>query len=285
MKSKILRVLFISFAVVFSFFYTSKTVSFFKSIDPIMKEIVKEKNKYEQPSINAKINNDEIIPGYNGIIVNVDKSYIQMKKTNKYNTNYYAYKTSYPTISIEDKYNKYITRGNYLKDSVAFVFRIEKENNSFVDIYKILENKNVYGTFFIDGIFLKKHVKDIITVIEDYHEIEPLSYNHDFNKEALSIVRNDLKNTINYEGKYCLTGTKNDKVLNICNDNKMYTVVPTSVINSFSDLKNNLESGSILEVREDRLNEIPTYINYVKQKGYNIITLEELLSENRTTEK
>jgi len=285
MKNKILRVLFISLIVVFSFFYTSKTVSFLKSINPIMKEIVKEKSKYEQPSINAKTINDEIIPGYNGISVNVDKSYTQMKKINKYNTNYYAYEISYPTLSIEDKYNKYITRGNYLKDSVAFLFRIEKENNTFIDIYKVLENKNVYGTFFIDGVFLKDNINDVITVTSDYHEIEVLSHNHSFNEEILVSSRNALQNVTNYSGKYCLTETKDDRVLNICKNNNMYTVVPTTVIKNFSDLKTNLESGSILEIKEDRIKELSTYINYVKQKGYNIITLEDLLSENRTTEK
>ena len=275
----------ISLAVIFSFFYTHKTVMFFKNIDPIMKEIKKEKNKYEEPSINAKINNDEIIPGYNGISVNVDKSYTQMKKMNKYNSNYYAYKKSIPTISIENKYDKYITKGNYLKNSVAFVFRIEKENSNLLDIYKILENKNVYGTFFIDDIYLKEHHKDIITIYGDYHEIEMLSYNHDFNNELLLDMKNDLNNTINYAGKYCLLNTKNDTVLNICKDNRMYTIVTSYVIKGFSDLKNNLESGAILEINDNRVKELPTYINYVRQKGYNIITLDELLDENRTTEK
>ena len=224
MKNKIIRMVTITLFAVFSFFYTHKTIKLLKDIDPIMKEIKKEKIKYEQPSKNAEIFNDEIIPGYSGIKVDTDKSYIQMKKMNKYNANYYIYKNVSPTISINNNYDKYITKGNYLKNEVSLIFPIKKESTLLQDIYQILENKNIYGTFFIDGIYIKEHNNEIYTLVDDGHEVEVLSYNNNNQKEDIDTARKELKNVINSQGNYCLTNTKDETILEICKNNNMYTV-------------------------------------------------------------
>ena len=53
-----------------------------------MTQIKENMDKYKQEPENAIIKNNTIIPGINGKIVNVNKSYRQMKKINIYN---YAY--------------------------------------------------------------------------------------------------------------------------------------------------------------------------------------------------
>ena len=112
-----------------------------------------------------------------------------------------------------------------------------------------------------------------------------LSYNNQYGKESLRDAENALENTINRRGNYCLLKEKNSDLLQFCKENKMHTVLPTFTVNTFSDLKNNLESGSIIEMNENKIEELSTYINYVGQKGYRLVTLQELLSENRTMEK
>lgn len=285
MKKKMIRVLLILSFAAFTFFYTHKGIELFKNMDPIMEEIKKEKSKYEQPSRDATVMKDQIIPGYSGILVDIDKSYVQMKKMNKYNQNYYVYKIKSPEVSIKNNYDKYITKGNYLKNEVSFVFSIRKENNNLLDIYQVLEDKNIYGTFFVDGIYIKEHPKDIITLEDSAHEVEALSYNNQYKKEDIMNASRELESIINRKGNYCFIRDKNIDILNSCMNNKMYTVIPSFIVNTFSDLKNNLESGSIIEINIDKLEELSTYINYVKQKGYTLVTLSELLSENRTMEK
>lgn len=275
----------VSSFVIFSFFYTNKAVEFIKNIDPIMKEIKTNKEKYEIKSVNAKVEDDEMTPGYSGLKVDITKSYNQMKKMNKYNPNYLVYEENNPKISINNIYDKYIVSGNYLKNSVALVFKVGKDANNVEEIYNYLENKNVVGTFFMDGVYIEKNKETVYKLADNFHEVEILSYNNHLDEEKLILIKNTLKNIINYEGSYCFIEEKNKDILNICSHNKMYTIIPTFKLNRFYDLKNNLESGAIIEVNNSRINELNTIINYIKQKGYNIISLEELLSEFRTTEK
>ena len=108
----------------FSFYYTDKAVDIVKRNDPIMKEIIKNKEKYLVNSVNATIDKDEIIPGINGIKVNVDKSYENMKKNNTYNEKLYVFDEIIPDLSLIDSYDKYIISGNNKYQNVALVFKI-----------------------------------------------------------------------------------------------------------------------------------------------------------------
>lgn len=285
MKKNFIQMILISIFVLFSFFYTNKAVEFVKNMDPLKKEIESKKSKYEIKSVDALINNDEIIPGYSGLSIDVNKSYIQMKKMNKYNSNYLIYEESLPTISLDGKYDKYIVKGNYLKESVALIFKINKDSQIVKQIYNSLEDKNAVGNFFIDGVYIENNKDIIYMLVDNYHEVEILNYNNKFDDEKLLLTKNTLKNIINYEGNYCLLDNKNQEILDICSNNKMYTVIPSFKLNSFGDLKNHLESGVMIEVNSNKISELSTIINYIKQKGYNIVTLSELLSENRTIEK
>ena len=109
MKNKpYLTVIGICLLTVFSFYYTNKLIEFSKSKDPIMIEIMKNKDDYNKLSIDALINNNYITPGSEGLEVDVDKSYTKMKKLGKYNDNLYVYDVVKPTISIKDNYNKFV---------------------------------------------------------------------------------------------------------------------------------------------------------------------------------
>ena len=69
----------------------------------------------------------------------------------------------------------------------------------------------------------------------------------------------------------------------------MYTIKPT--INAgnypFLTVKKNLESGSIIsfDLSDKTIKELPSIISYVSQKGYEIVSLSELISENIINEK
>ena len=52
--------------LLFSFFYTNKSISIIRNQDPLMKEIIKNKSKFETKSVNAIIKDNTIIPGIKG---------------------------------------------------------------------------------------------------------------------------------------------------------------------------------------------------------------------------
>ena len=67
-----------------SLIYLNKTTNILKDKDPIMQNIVHNANNYKIESVNAKINEDTIIPGTNGCVIDINKSYAKMKKINEY---------------------------------------------------------------------------------------------------------------------------------------------------------------------------------------------------------
>ena len=64
----------------------------------------------------------------------------------------------------------------------------------------------------------------------------------------------------------------------------MHTIRPTiSVVNyPFITVKHNLSSGNIIGFRlsTEVIKELPSIISYITQKGYEIVTLDNLLSED-----
>ena len=77
MKSfkKVGEALLVIIALLFSVYYTEKAIVILESNDPIMKEIKENKVNSEQKAINAKIVDNTIVPGYNGLEVNLEESF------------------------------------------------------------------------------------------------------------------------------------------------------------------------------------------------------------------
>ena len=65
----------------------------------------------------------------------------------------------------------------------------------------------------------------------------------------------------------------------------MHTIIPTIKLenNIYSNAKGNLRSGSIISVSltESNMNELKILINYIKQRGFTLVTLDTLLNEAR----
>lgn len=274
---KIIRILFVSALVCFSFYYTEKSVNLVKYTDPIMKEIKNNEKEVYEKEKNAIIDNDCIISGYNGLKVDYEKSYTAMKRIGNYDKGQLVLKEVKPDISIDNNYDKYIIKGNYLKDTVGLVF-VLNNNTNIEDITKVLDDKLVTSTFITTNKYLEDHTKEIYNLAKEDYEVE-LSIS---DYEDLVLSRNTLKNIINYSGEYCYFDNKNEEVLSLCKKAKMHSVLPTFSVSNFKDLKDNLESGAIIKINDSALKELSTLINYIKQRGYTLENLTYLLSEERT---
>ena len=77
----------------------------------------------------------------------------------------------------------------------------------------------------------------------------------------------------------------NEEILNLCSKLSMHTIIPTLRLESdiYSNLKGNLRSGSIISIKltESNLSSLKVLINYIKQRGFNLVTLDTLLNEAR----
>ena len=279
MKSIIYK-LSIIILLVFSFYYTNMMINFLKEKDPIMKQIKNTTKKYNIKYKNAIIIDDNIISGKNGKTIDYNKSYNKMKKYGIYNETLTVLKEVTPKVSINNNYDKYIIKGNSENKNIALVFIVNKDTNPS-NILSILNNKSIKSTFFIDGSYLEDNI-DMIRSMK-HHELELLSYNNEYTSSYFKTSLYYLENLSGKKCKYCFTKYNNEKLLNLCSKNKLHTVKPTLHLknNIYSSIKKNLNNSMIisLEINNYVESELSLSIDYIKSKGYSLVTLDTLISE------
>ena len=268
--------------VCFSFFYTEKTIDVVKEVDDIMITLKEQAPKYQVKAENAKIDGKFMTPGISGKIVNLQKSYEEMKHYGKFHPNLLVYDKVSPEISIKNRYDKYIQTGNPKKRQVSFLFIIDEKGNPS-PIIEILKEKKVTGTFFIDGSWLEKNQNELVSLIEGKFTVGNYSYRGDYGHESFVWIDTIIKRVGGQKQSYCLVEKENKKALSTCKLQKDYTIYPNIIIkeNPYSELTEQVESGSIVLMRLDAQvkKELPLMITYLKQKGYEIVNLEQLLEE------
>lgn len=268
--------------VCFSFFYTEKTIDVVKEVDDIMITLKEQAPKYQVKAENAKIDGKFMTPGISGKIVNLQKSYEEMKHYGKFHPNLLVYDKVSPEISIKNRYDKYIQTGNPKKRQVSFLFIVDEKGNPS-PIIEILKDKKVTGTFFIDGSWLEKNQNELVSLIEGKFTVGNYSYRGDYGHESFVWIDTIIKRVGGQKQSYCLVEKENKKALSTCKLQKDYTIYPNIIMkeNPYSELTEQVESGSIILMRLDAQvkKELPLMITYLKQKGYEIVNLEQLLEE------
>ena len=282
--NKIIKILFACLLLLASFFYTDKVVSFMEDKDPIMIKLKKEKNKLEESPINAKVDVSYLIPGYSGVVVDLNKSFTKMKKYGSYNEALVVFKESVPTISIDEYYDKYIVSGNGFTNYISLVFEINNKE-LLPKIKEVLKDNDVRATFFVDGVLLKEDSILITSLLEDFHEIELLNNKNNYDKLIFEEELDALQVIANRRGKYCLAKYDQKEILELCSKEKMHTIIPTMQISSkpYLSVKGKIREGAIISisVTKENISELDVLIKYIKQRGYTLDTLEQLLSEAR----
>lgn len=255
-----------------SFFYTEKTVSVVKEYDDIMIEIKNNQNKYKKPYKNAIIKNDTIIPGYSGVDVDINKSYSKMKRYGKYNESLIVLKKIKPQVSLKDNLNKYIVSGNKNKKNVSLVFLVN-DNDNIDSIINTLDKKEIKGNFFVSNSWLEKNTNLVPIIINEHHILGMTNY------KQYEWSRDVIKKIGKQKHEYCYLSKKNNSIFDIC---RGYVFIPNIIVheNPYDSVINNLVNGSIISFKVNSVDEeLPIIINYIKNKGYNIIGLDKLFSE------
>ena len=265
--------------IAFSFYYTNKVAGIVRGKDPIMQSIKEEKANYEKKAINANVSGDNIIPGKNGKKVNIEASFQKMSQYGKYNDSLYVFDEVEPEVSINTYFDKYVESGREDSKDVALVFDILRFDN-MDDVLSLLESNNVTATFFVDGLFMENNRSLLENVSKKGYEIELLSYNGGYDKIYFESSLHVLNDITKDRPKYCVAHYDKKEVLDICNSLSLHTVIPSvdTSNNSFGVVKNKLRGGSIIGLSNSRVN-LNTIINYIKQKGYNLVRLDTLLQE------
>ena len=281
MIKRITQVLVALLLISFSFYYTNKTIELIRKTDPIMQEIKENKDKFIVAPEDAKIEEDKIIPGKKGMEIDYDKSFQKMKQYGTYNESLTVLKEVAPTISIEDNYDKFVISGNDDKKEVALVIPTYYDTSP-MKILQILNQNSVLGTFFIDGTWLESNLSLVKSM--EQHEVEILNYNNKYEELYFKSALEYLQNVIEEKPKYCYADYDNKEVISLCSKLKLHTVTPTikTTSNPYQEVVDKLQNGAIisLPISTTTEKELDLVIKYIKGKGYNIVTLDKLLSEN-----
>lgn len=265
-----------------SMFYTNKSIDVLRNQDPIMKQIKSTNDKYKIDPIDAVINGDEMSSGTYGKEIDYESSYNRMKRYGEYNEALTVLKESKPTISIEDNYDKYLVKGNSKKRSISLVFIMNKYKD-ISDLITLLEKKDVQATFFVDGTILEKR-QDMIRNLSN-HEIEILSYDNEIEEVLFETSISYLESLTNREARFCYTEYDDEKLLKICSKNKLHTIKPSIIIEKdiYQTIKKEVESNQVIGVNSYKLNDLSYSIDYLKSKGYNLVTVSDLFKEQITS--
>lgn len=266
---KIFRIFGIITLVCFSFFYTDRVMNVISDIDPLKNEIINLSKNYILSSNEAVITKDTIIPGTNGRKVNIDKSYKKMRINNVFNDNLLVFDTIYPLYKLEDNLDKYVIRGNINKKSVSIIFIINN-NNSLEKLNNI--TSDIKLNLFISYEYLFNNINKV----KNYNKYNIYPYSDKYSYETLLIANNILERIGNNKSKYCLSIEKDKDNLNTCSYLNMNTIIP-NINGGYNEITKNLVNGSIILI--NNINELSYISNFIKSKGYNIVSLEDLLNE------
>lgn len=272
---KVLPIIITILLFVFSFYYTNELVKIIKSNDPIMKMIKESEDYYQIKSVNALVHNDDTMEiGINGIVINTDLSYSKMKRYGSYNSSLLVYDEVKPKISLIQIKDKYIIGSLARKNNLSLLINV-KDLKLIDKILDILEEKDIKVTFLLRGTDIKDN-EALMKEISNNHSISSSDNSDEIYFTLVSLNKNHLP--------YCFVEYKDEKVKNQCQNNNMYTVLPTLIAKTkiYSQVKSKLRGGRVISfnLSENNLNELSMTINYIKQKGYKIIPVYELLNEN-----
>ena len=270
---KIIKIIGLFTLFCITFFYTEKVINVTLNQDELMIKIKEYAQNNNTNPTNAITNDDTIIPGNVGKYVDEEASYKVMKKIGYFEPSLIIYKEIYPEISIYNNYTKYITTGNTKFKNIALIYIL----NNFNTIDSILSITNKYNTkinFFIDSSLLSNNI-GIIDKINS-NDIYNFGNNGTYTKDNLIITNNIINNKANNKATFCLFINKDESSINNCANTKMLSIYIDRYSNYYN-IKNNLANGKIFLI--DNTKELPSIIEYITSKGYNIVSLTKLIAE------
>ncbi|WP_368504092.1 polysaccharide deacetylase family protein [Alkalihalophilus sp. As8PL] len=168
-----------------------------KEQDPLHEEILAKKEGYEQAAIDARIDPVwKAVPGYNGLMVDVNASYDKMKKLGSFEEQRLVFEEIKPTVHLEDLPPSPIYKGNEKKPMVSLLVNVAWGNEYIPDMLKVMKEHGVKSTFFLDGSWVKSNPTMATMILEQGHEIGNHAYSHpDMKSLTLERMNEELKKT------------------------------------------------------------------------------------------
>ncbi|WP_274651499.1 polysaccharide deacetylase family protein [Paenibacillus humicola] len=272
--------------------------------DPaLLQRIEAEAAKRRTPPVNAIVDRVwKAIPGYNGLEVDIERTYRLNLGKPASEPIRFIYKEVPPQVGLDDLGPQPIFKGNPHKPMVALMINVAWGNEYLEPMLKTLQKENVKATFFLDGSWLKKN-PDAAKLIQSYgHEISNHAYSHpDMSKlsrqaayDQIAKTEALLKTTLGVTNQWFAppSGDFNDTTVQVAAEQGLGTVLwtldtvdwrhpPASSI--VQKIKSRVAPGSLILMHptDSSSAALAGMIEAIKGKGLALGTVSETLSENR----
>ena len=256
MKKDFIKTISIILLLTFSFYYAKKisTLLIYKS--SLMQEIMNNKDKYEEESINAIIDGNYITPGIDGYKVSGLESYYQMQNKGVFDEDKIIYERVEPEVSIANNQTLIINKANSFKRKVTLIVNNNEEVENYILKHRIKADKLVTL-----NTYKKKSVFEQINYDKDYNTLEKKLKEYEIDTEVCVLN--------NYNKEDCL------------NDHK-FLVEPSYTISDSSLIKTNINAGDIIMIDDSlSLASFKILLQKINYQNLTIDTLSNLISEER----
>jgi len=269
----------------------------------LYKEIEEKSELYNEAPQDAYI--DKVwkkTPGRNGLKINLEKSYEQMKETGEFKKSLLVYDQIPPNVSLEELPPSPIFRGHPEKNMVAFLINVSWGSEYIPDILEVLKENNIKATFFIEGKWAKENAEYVKMIAEQGHIIGNHAYNHpDMTRlsnqailEQINQTNDVIKAITGKRPKWFAppSGSYSEHVVDTADNLEMETVMWTvdtidwknpEVSVMINRVMDKLHPGAtiLMHPTSSVSKGLPQLIEAIKAKDYKIGTIEKLLSEER----
>ena len=285
---------------------SSHSVETSKQENELMLIIKSAAEKYEIKPQDARI--DPIwkaVPGYNGVVVDVNASYQAMKETGKFDEKQLVFTQVSPKQHLTNLVPAPLYRAHPDKPVVSLLINVAWGNEYLQDMLAVLKKQHVKATFFLEGRWTKNNPELAKMIAEEGHEIGNHSYTHP-NMQTLSTqaTREELRKT--NEVIEAVTGKKinwfappsgsfRDETVKLAAEQGMGTVMwsvdtidwqkPSPEVLKQRVLSK-LHPGAfiLMHPTESTAQSLETLIINIKQKELHVVTVSEAVDEKRIDE-
>ncbi|GFN31843.1 polysaccharide deacetylase family protein [Paenibacillus xylaniclasticus] len=263
-----------------------------------------EAEKRRIPPIDAKVDRVwKAIPGYNGLEIDIDRTYEANAGRPAGEPLQLFYKETVPKIGLNDLGAQPTYRGNPNKRMVSLMINVAWGNEYIEPILNTLKREKVKATFFLDGSWLNKY-RDLAQQIQEAgHEMSNHAYSHpnmsqlSRNAQLREIEKTQqlLESVLGVKDNRWFappSGDFNQLTVQIAHNLGLRTVLwtidtidwrkplPSTIV---SRVRNKLEPGALILMHptastRDALADV---ISVIKSKGYQLGTVSETLSSAR----
>ena len=157
--------------------------------DELYEQVVQAAKTYNVEPVDAVI--DRVwkkTPGYNGIQVDIEKSYKKMKAKGEFQKSQLVVKEISPKVHLEDLSPSPIYRANPNKPAVSFIINVAWGNEYLEGMLNTLKKHSIHATFVLEGRWVKNNPDLAKQIAAAGHELGNHSYTHPDMKQLSAVL-------------------------------------------------------------------------------------------------